>query len=51
MAQQVFPFMALTFFVKTFHRVFFKGETTFFWVVLGLAEFIWSLLATIALFT
>jgi len=28
-----------------------QGETTFFWVVLCLAEFIWSLLATIALFT
>ena len=43
--------LRLLHFVKTSHRVYFKGENTFFWVVLGLAEFIWSLLATIALFT
>ena len=28
-----------------------QGETTFFWVVLALAEFLWLLLAAIALFT
>jgi len=28
-----------------------QGETTFFWIVLAVAEFLWILLATIALFT
>jgi len=28
-----------------------QGETTFFWVVLAVAQFLWLLLATIALFT
>ena len=28
-----------------------QGETTFFWVILAVAEFLWLLLATIALFT
>ena len=28
-----------------------QGETTYFWVVLAVAELLWLLLATIALFT